>query len=51
VDTSRFASFHVTNISFQKRQALGKHPHLLSSRVSSVLQSWLTASDRPWRSQ
>ena len=28
VDTSRFASFHVTNISFQKRQALGKHPHL-----------------------
>lgn len=35
VDTSRFASFHVTNISFQKRQALGKHCAFL---VSSVLQ-------------
>ena len=49
VDTSRFASFHVTNISFQKRQALGKHPHLLLSScvrapVSPVLRSWLTAS-------
>jgi len=28
VDTSRFTSFHATNVSFQKRQALGKHAHV-----------------------
>jgi hypothetical protein len=40
VDTSRFAYFHVTNISFQKRQALGKHAHGgAPALISSVLQS------------
>lgn len=37
VDTSRFTPFHATNVSFQKRQALGKHAHVHVLWMRSVL--------------